>query len=204
MSYLMRNGTGRNNILYGGNNTTSGNYLRRTSTNRNDISFINISSNGTYNILERYSTSRNSIRWNNIAFSFGGDLTKIKGLIHVMSSLSGTGANMLSSDTGIHYRDMVITKNTISGTRIGGLLSLEAFGVPYTHYFGIVAKTPDNATAIINELLKFKKITHSIDTTNITGASTTIYYDLTGETGYGAIIQITSNLGLLGDTISFS
>ena len=70
MSYLMRNGTGRNNIVWGGGTTTSANYLRRTGTSLNSISFINISSNGTYNILERYSTSRNSIRWNNIVFSF--------------------------------------------------------------------------------------------------------------------------------------
>ena len=71
MSYLYRNGTGRNNILYGGNNTTSLNYLRRTGTSRNSIQWYTISSNGTYNILERYNTSRNSIRWNNIVFSFG-------------------------------------------------------------------------------------------------------------------------------------
>ena len=44
----------------------------------------------------------------------------------------------------------------------------------------------------------------STDTANITGTSTTIYYDLTGENGYGAIVQITSNLGWLGDTIIFS
>ena len=72
MSYLMRNGTGRNNIVYGGSASTNGNYLRRTSTGRNNISFINISNtNTTINALERYNTSRNSIRWNNIAFSFG-------------------------------------------------------------------------------------------------------------------------------------
>ena len=70
MSYLMRNGTGRNNIVYGGNNTTSGNYLRRTSTGRNNISYINISTSGTHKLLERISTSLNSIRWNNLTFSF--------------------------------------------------------------------------------------------------------------------------------------
>ena len=67
----MRNGTGRNNIVYGGNNTTSGNYLRRTSTGRNDISFININNTSTtINALERISTGINDIRWNNLTFSF--------------------------------------------------------------------------------------------------------------------------------------
>ena len=65
----MRTGTGRNNIEWGGGSTTSGQYLRRISTGRNDINYINISSNGTYNILERIDTSINSIRWNNLTFS---------------------------------------------------------------------------------------------------------------------------------------
>ena len=74
MSLLYRNGTGRNSISFGGNNTTSLNYLRRTSTGRNNIQWYTISSNGTYNILERYNTSRNGIRWNNIVFSFKKDI----------------------------------------------------------------------------------------------------------------------------------
>ena len=70
MSWLIRNGTGRNNIIWGGGNTTSGNYLRRTGTSRNNISYVQISSNGTWNILERTSTGRNNIRWNNLTFNF--------------------------------------------------------------------------------------------------------------------------------------
>ena len=70
MSYLMRNGTGRNNIVYGGGSGTKGKYLRRTSNGRNDISFIQVSSNGIHKLLERISTSLNSIRWNNLTFSF--------------------------------------------------------------------------------------------------------------------------------------
>lgn len=101
MSYLMRNGTGRNNILFGGSSNTNGNYLRRTSTGRNDISFININNtNGTYNLLERYNTSRNSIRWNNITFSFGVDLNK-----YPLASSNGY--------TGMDY-DMVFTHSTYS------------------------------------------------------------------------------------------
>ena len=71
MSYLIRTGTSRNSISFGGSSNTNGNYLRRTNSGRNDISFININNtNGTYNLLERYNTTRNGIRWNNIVFNF--------------------------------------------------------------------------------------------------------------------------------------
>lgn len=70
MSWLMRTGTGRNNIAWGGGNTTSGQYLKRTANGRNNISYVSISSNGTHNLLERYNTTRNGIRWNNLSFSF--------------------------------------------------------------------------------------------------------------------------------------
>ena len=76
MSYLIRTGISRNSISFGGSNTTSNNYLRRTNSGRNNIQWYTISSNGTYNLLERYNTTRNGIRWNNIVFSFGPDLTK--------------------------------------------------------------------------------------------------------------------------------
>ena len=36
MSWLMRTGTGRNNISWGGSSTTSGNYLKRTGNARNN------------------------------------------------------------------------------------------------------------------------------------------------------------------------
>ena len=70
MSLLYRNGTGRNNIAWGEGTTTSGNYLRRTGTSRNSISFIQISTNGTWNILNRTSSGRNNIQWKNTTFSF--------------------------------------------------------------------------------------------------------------------------------------
>ena len=70
MSYLIRTGTSRNSISYGGSNTTSNNYLRRTNSGRNNIQWYTISSNGTYNLLERYNNTRNGIRWNNIVFNF--------------------------------------------------------------------------------------------------------------------------------------
>ena len=70
MSLLYRNGTGRNNIAWGGGNTTKANYLRRTANGRNNISFINVTSNGTHKLMERTASGRNNIRWNNITFNF--------------------------------------------------------------------------------------------------------------------------------------
>lgn len=70
MSWLMRTGTGRNNVSYGGGSTTKGQYLKRTANGRNNISYVSISSNGTHNLLERYNTTKNGIRWNNLSFSF--------------------------------------------------------------------------------------------------------------------------------------
>lgn len=70
MSLLYRNGVGRNNITWGGSTGTAANYLRRTSTGRNDISFLQISTSGTWNLLERTANNINDIRWNNITFSF--------------------------------------------------------------------------------------------------------------------------------------
>ena len=70
MSWLMRTGTGRTNISWGGGSTTSGNYLRRTADSRNSISYLQISSNGTYRLLERTASGRNNIRWNNLTFNF--------------------------------------------------------------------------------------------------------------------------------------
>ena len=74
MSLLRRMGNNRNNIEWYSSTNTSGQYLQRTSTNRNDISFINISSNGTYNLLNRISNGINDIQWKNTTFSFGIDL----------------------------------------------------------------------------------------------------------------------------------
>ena len=70
MSLLYRNGTGRTNIAWGGGNSIAANYLRRTSIGRNDISFLQISSNGTHNILNRTNTGRNNVQWINTVFSF--------------------------------------------------------------------------------------------------------------------------------------
>ena len=75
MSLLYRTGTGRNNIAWGGSNTTAGNYLRRTGTGRNSISFIQISTSGTWNILNRTASGRNNISWINTTFNFGTNLS---------------------------------------------------------------------------------------------------------------------------------
>ena len=70
MSLLYRNGTGRNNIAWGGSTSTAANYLRRTGTGRNNISYLQISTDGTHNILNRTASGRNNISWINTTFSF--------------------------------------------------------------------------------------------------------------------------------------
>ena len=71
MSYLIRTGTGRTSIKWGGGKSTKAKYLQRTGTGRNNISWIDINSNITKKVLERTSTGRNNIRWYDTIFSFG-------------------------------------------------------------------------------------------------------------------------------------
>ena len=103
-------------IVYGGGSGTNGQYLRRTSTGRNDISFIQISSNGTYNILERYSTSRNSIRWNNVSFSFF-DLRNYPLTYIGTNSSTKYMANVVNPTGLAYYSTVTVSKNryTFSG-----------------------------------------------------------------------------------------
>lgn len=71
MSYLMRIGEGRNDIEFGGSNSTKGNYLTRNGNGRTDINFENISTGGiSYNLLYRYNTKLNDISWYPVLFSF--------------------------------------------------------------------------------------------------------------------------------------
>ena len=116
MSLLYRNGTGRNNIVWGGSTSTSGNYLRRTSTGRNDISFINISSNGTYNILNRTSTGINDIQWINTVFSFF-DLRNYPLTYIGTNSSTKYMANVVNPTGLAYYSTVTVSKNryTFSG-----------------------------------------------------------------------------------------
>ena len=104
MSYLIRTGTSRNSISFGGSNTTSNNYLRRINTSRNGIQWYTISNNGTYNILERYNTTRNGIRWNNIVFSF--KKATILGLFEpfLQTDVENSGI-VFNVDTNTSYRE---------------------------------------------------------------------------------------------------
>lgn len=199
MSWLMRNGTGRNNIAWGGGSTTNGQYLRRTGTSRNNIAYITINNtNNTYNILERTSTGRNNIRWDNLTFSFGGDLTKISGVMDVISSYSShsgsiTGhANVVYDTEGVFCSNIRFTRNTISfGVADGKRLVLSA-KVPYKYTFGLVNTSP---SVVSTELTKFKTMGFQGDNTvNITGRSSSVYYDMSGSNGTVSYIELASRL----------
>ena len=202
MSYLMRNGTGRNNIVYGGNNTTSGNYLKRTAdNNRNSIQWYTISTSGTHKLLERYNTSRNNIRWNNLTFSFGGDLTKLNGLIYI-ARYNGNKGNIIFRGTVRYCADISFTRNTISGNIEGAQIgSLGAYG---TYQFGLMAENTSDAMVVASEVSKFNKMTIGSATNNITGEYTTHYYF---DGGYGGLIKTGSPVNVPSSgsiTITFS
>lgn len=70
MSYLIRTGTGRNNIEFGGGSEVAGNYLIRTNNGRNDIQYQYIDQDINIMTLERTGFNRNDIEWNILKFSF--------------------------------------------------------------------------------------------------------------------------------------
>ena len=108
MSYLIRTGTGRNNIKWGGGKSTKAKYLRRTGTSRNSISWIDISSNGTYNVLERTSTGRNNIRWYNTTFNFvptsinNFGITPGMTMVFVFVKSDGTGSSYIAEISKVY------------------------------------------------------------------------------------------------------
>ena len=69
MSYLIRTGTGRNDIEFGGGKEIEGNYLRRIGNSINTLIYTQITSNDTntsFMLLSRTSTGRNDIEWENV------------------------------------------------------------------------------------------------------------------------------------------
>ena len=66
MSYLIRTGTGRNNIAFTNTANSSTKYLRRTASGRTSIVWTTIPAGSTYNILNRTGTGRNNIAWANL------------------------------------------------------------------------------------------------------------------------------------------
>ena len=69
MSYLIRTGTGRNDIEFGGKPHIEADYLRKYGNNREDIKFEHMSDETTPNLvylmLKRIGTGRNDIDWVN-------------------------------------------------------------------------------------------------------------------------------------------
>ena len=63
MSYLIRTGTGQNNISWSTTANSSTKYLRRLGSGRNNIAWMTIPNGSTYNILQRNGTGRNNVLW---------------------------------------------------------------------------------------------------------------------------------------------
>ena len=209
MSLLYRTGAGRNSIAWGGGTTTSANYLRRTDTSRNDISFINISSNGTYNILERYSTSRNSIRWNNIVFSFFTDLTGAPSMLNGINDgeIYNFGTFIIYGNNGVfdstRSGQMIFSDTTnlrVSGNRYDfrpnnrmfTIQNVYQYGVSYES-FGVAFRTATDANSYASYIKNYSNIyIHAInhDRSASIGTSTIINYTYNNINYYIAVFRL--------------
>ena len=208
MSYLMRNGTGRNNIVFGGSTSTNGKYLRRTSTGRNNIQWYSINNtNTTINILERYNSTRNGIRYSNVAFYFGGDLTKIH---YTSIRFNGQGGSWNAvfnrgGENALGFTVTNVTRNTITRSSTANYSSLSHIDHPYTYYIGFICSTQNYANIAGQELSKFSKIVYSgpdgTEIINIKGNYKTVFYHHYGDySNYDADVY----LGLVECDIAIS
>lgn len=76
MAYLIRTGSGRNDIEFSGDSDVAGRYLKRTGSGIEDINYVDITTdNDSIAILglNRTGTGRNDIDWQNLTFSFAPD-----------------------------------------------------------------------------------------------------------------------------------
>ena len=183
MSLLYRTGNGRNNIAWGGSTSTAATYLRRISTGRNDISYISISSNGTYNILNRTSTGRNNISWINTTFNFGGDLTECP--LHTIN-MGGAEYQILwgVSNTTNKFSVGSINRNGYTGIyRADWYRDYDASTNSITIYY-----QNDKGQTAYNEILKYTKVT--IAGTQNSGSSFSYTLTLYTSTNEGARISV--------------
>ena len=209
MSLLYRTGAGRNSIAWGGGTTTSAYYLRRTGTSRNDISFINISSNGTYNILERYSTSRNDIRWNNIVFSFFTDLTGAPSMLNGINDgeIYNFGTFIIYGNNGVFDStksgQMIFSDTTnlrVSGNRYDfrpnnrmfAIQNVYQYGVSYES-FGVAFRTATDTNSYASYIKNYSNIyihDSNHDRSASIGTSTIINYTYNNINYYITVFRL--------------
>ena len=185
MSLLYRNGTGRNNVAWGGGTTTAATYLRRTSSGRNNISYINISTSGTHNLLNRTSTGRNNIAWKNTTFNFGTNLSGYSLYTRLYGLNKDTPYNISwgVSNTSNGYLCKTINRNGYSNiSKAYGYVDYDAALSTITIYY-----QKGSAQNVYNEILKSTKVT--ISGANRTGESFSYTGNLitSGAAGSGKI-----------------
>ena len=137
MSLLIRTGTGRNNISWGGGTTTKANYLRRTGTGRNNIGYIQVSSNGTHNILNRTASGRNDIKWDVFNFSFFNPTQLSDFGLSTINYTGSTGA-VIKLNWYIYYRSRA---GVLMGM-FGGFSEMKG----NEYYANTTSRTQDNNT----------------------------------------------------------
>lgn len=88
MSYLIRTGTGRNNISWSTTANSSTKYLRRLGSGRNNVAWTTIPSGNTYNILQRNGTGRNNVLWSNLSIKSEAE-KKVDQLLSLLNMVQG-------------------------------------------------------------------------------------------------------------------
>ena len=107
MSYLIRTGTGRNNISWSTTANSSTKYLRRLGSGRNNVAWTTIPNGSTYNILQRNGTGRNNVLYSNLNIPdpYAPTLTSdIPGNDYVNNQTNYVSARLqISSDLNSYY-----------------------------------------------------------------------------------------------------
>ena len=127
MSYLIRTGTGRNNISWSNTANSSTKYLRRVGSGRNNVAWTTIPNGSTYNILNRNGTGRNNILWANLTI-MSSQMAKIMNLINIIgeSNIYNGGFSQ-----GAHSAfESVVDGYTVTKNISANSISLDIYGDP--------------------------------------------------------------------------
>lgn len=139
MSLLMRTGSDRNGISWGGSSSTAGTYLYKTSwTGRESLKwfFINSTTNGMV-FLQRINTGRNDIKWDVFNFSFFNPTQLSDFGLSTINYTGSTGA-VIKLNWYIYYRSRA---GVIMGL-FGGFSEING----NEYYAKTTSRTQDNNT----------------------------------------------------------
>ena len=185
MSYLIRNGNGRNNVAWSTTANSSTKYLRRTSSGRNNIVWTTIPSGSTYNILQRNGTGRNNVLWSNLTIELTND-DRIN-LLHQALTYNGSKITMSDSPMTGCYKDVSVNLNTSSRsiTLSGGWYDTEYSSLSKWKIYSYDSYK-SQVSNLYNKIGKVQFVACKA-LTNISGYYYNIYYSVNGETQSGML-----------------